>query len=231
MIKQPYLGRKIKELREEKGLTQKELSFRCNVSERTLQRIESGNVDPRAYTVKAISDQLEHDFFAQPKSPGLEIPQPNKSRTISLKSILAASIAILVFSFSYVYFSGLSDTPYAKEDVEQIIHQKNKKFMQLLNSGELDSVVEFYHDEACVVSQGCGKEFIRHYYSEFLKELHFTDLTLIDLSVGDTIAMEKGKWSAKSSTGEIFGGEYISEWRLRGNEWLIANEISGLSSK
>ena len=231
MRKQPHLGKKIKALREEKGLTQKDLSFQCNISERTLQRIESGKVDPRTYTIKAISDELEHDFFVQPESPSLEIPKPEKSRTISLKSILAASVVILVISFSYVYFYGLSNKPYTKGDVEQIIHQKNKKFMQLLNNGELDSVVEFYHDEACVVSQGCGKKFIKNYYSDFLEDLHFTDLTIIDLSVGDTIAMEKGKWSAKSSTGEIFKGEYISEWRLKGNEWLIANEISSLSSK
>lgn len=41
-MKQPELGKYIAGLRETKGLTQEELVSRCNISVRTLQRIESG---------------------------------------------------------------------------------------------------------------------------------------------------------------------------------------------
>ena len=61
-MKQPELGIKIAELRKSKGLTQEELVDRCNISVRTLQRIEAGEVTPRAYTVKTILGVLDYDF-------------------------------------------------------------------------------------------------------------------------------------------------------------------------
>src|SRR5688572_33500822 len=61
-MKQPELGRKITELRKSKGWTQEELVEKCNISVRTIQRIESGEVTPRSYTVKTILAALDHDF-------------------------------------------------------------------------------------------------------------------------------------------------------------------------
>jgi len=61
-MKQPELGKKISELRKDKGLTQEELVDKCNISVRTLQRIESGEVTPRSYTVKTILAALEYDL-------------------------------------------------------------------------------------------------------------------------------------------------------------------------
>ena len=48
-MNQPDLGLKVAELRQQKGLTQEQLAELCEVSARTIQRIESGEVDPRAY--------------------------------------------------------------------------------------------------------------------------------------------------------------------------------------
>jgi transcriptional regulator with XRE-family HTH domain len=59
-MKQPELGRKISELRKAKGLTQEELVDKCNLSVRTLQRIESGDVMPRNYTIKIIFATLDY---------------------------------------------------------------------------------------------------------------------------------------------------------------------------
>ncbi|WP_053002643.1 helix-turn-helix domain-containing protein [Kordia jejudonensis] len=64
IMEQPTLGKKIASLRKEKGLTQEELIEKCNVSIRTIQRIEAGEVTPRSYTVKAIFEALEYDFEA-----------------------------------------------------------------------------------------------------------------------------------------------------------------------
>ena len=61
-MKQPDLGRKISELRKAKGLTQEELVEKCNISVRTLQRIETGEVTPRSYTIKTILAALEYDL-------------------------------------------------------------------------------------------------------------------------------------------------------------------------
>ncbi len=61
-MNQPDLGLKVSELRQQKGLTQEQLAERCEVSPRTIQRIESGEVDPRAYTLQCLSTALEFDF-------------------------------------------------------------------------------------------------------------------------------------------------------------------------
>jgi len=62
-MRQPELGRKILELRKAKGLTQEELVSRCNLNIRTLQRIESGEVIPRANTMKLILTVLDYEFI------------------------------------------------------------------------------------------------------------------------------------------------------------------------
>ncbi len=61
-MKQPELGKKLAELRQHKNLTQEELVEACNVSVRTIQRIESGEVMPRISTVKILLSALETDM-------------------------------------------------------------------------------------------------------------------------------------------------------------------------
>ena len=55
-------GQLIKDLRIKKGLTQEELADQTELSSRTIQRIENGEVDPRAYTLQMIAKALEVDF-------------------------------------------------------------------------------------------------------------------------------------------------------------------------
>jgi len=64
-MNQPDLGLKVSELRQQKGLTQERLAELCEVSPRTIQRIESGEVDPRAYTLHCLGEALEFDFGEQ----------------------------------------------------------------------------------------------------------------------------------------------------------------------
>ncbi len=61
-MKQPELGKKISDLRKEKGLTQEELVDLCNINVRTIQRIESGEVTPRSYTLKTILKALDYNL-------------------------------------------------------------------------------------------------------------------------------------------------------------------------
>lgn len=63
-MNQPDLGLKIAELRQEKGLTQEQLAEECEVSTRTIQRIESGEVEPRSFTRNSLSNVLDYDFGA-----------------------------------------------------------------------------------------------------------------------------------------------------------------------
>lgn len=55
---------KLIEVRKAKGLTQEEVAKQCKITVRTIQRIEAGMVNPRAFTIKIISDTLGFDFFA-----------------------------------------------------------------------------------------------------------------------------------------------------------------------
>ncbi len=56
-------GKKLIAFRKQKGLTQEEVAEKCNVTTRTIQRIESENVNPRASTIKIISETLGFDYF------------------------------------------------------------------------------------------------------------------------------------------------------------------------
>ena len=88
-MKQPDLGKKILELRKQKGLTQEELVEICNINVRTIQRIEAGDVTPRSFTVKTILEALEIDagtFFEE------SIHEENKIQlSASDKSVLRVS--------------------------------------------------------------------------------------------------------------------------------------------
>ena len=53
------IGQKIKELRLLKGYTQEDLAERTNLSVRTIQRIENGEVDPRTYTLNLLAEALD----------------------------------------------------------------------------------------------------------------------------------------------------------------------------
>ncbi len=83
-------GKLIKELRIKKGMTQEELAEKTEVSARTIQRIENGEVDPRAYTLQMIAKALEVDFslFIE------EAPDTEKDLDLDSKRIWLALIHV-----------------------------------------------------------------------------------------------------------------------------------------
>ena len=71
-MEQPELGIRVSKLRQEQGFTQEQLAEYCEVSTRTIQRIESGEVEPRPFTRNSLSNVLEFDFnAAQAKNESL----------------------------------------------------------------------------------------------------------------------------------------------------------------
>ena len=243
MIQQPELGKKIADYRKSKGFTQEDLVERCNLSVRTLQRIEAGKVTPRIYTVKLILEVLELDFENSLSShkendkgrieKWLEqfyisfIDLFNlKTNTMKKLSILSVAIFAIIFGIS-----SITNVTFGQSDskVKKIIKKTNLDFLEYFNNGEINSLVELYRADACLVSRGCGKEFIRNYYSAETNKYKFTEIMATDISVSDSIAVEKGKWRATLQSGETIGGEYLSEWRFTNKKWLIVSESSGLS--
>lgn len=61
-MKQPFLGKKIAEVRRKNNYTQDELAQISNINVRTIQRIESGEVTPRSFTLRTIFDKLNYAF-------------------------------------------------------------------------------------------------------------------------------------------------------------------------
>ena len=59
------IGNKVLEARKAIGLTQTELAEMSSISIRTIQRIESGLVTPRAYTLKTISKFIDVDLITE----------------------------------------------------------------------------------------------------------------------------------------------------------------------
>jgi len=56
-------GTKLIEVRKAKGLTQEDVAEKSKITVRTIQRIESRVVKPRAFTIKIISESLGFDFY------------------------------------------------------------------------------------------------------------------------------------------------------------------------
>jgi transcriptional regulator with XRE-family HTH domain len=120
-MKNRDFGEKLIEIRKLKGLTQGDVAEMCNVTIRTIQRIESGLVKPRASTIRIISKSLGFDFFeASDTGYGVNENQSSKSeshaflwylkdlfnlKTNAMKkiTILSASSFLIIFLFLTVY--------------------------------------------------------------------------------------------------------------------------------
>ena len=96
-------GKLIKELRIKKGMTQEELADKTEVSARTIQRIEHGEVDPRAYTLQMIAKALDVDFSLfvenelEAKQESQKFDHNNWSALIHLSGIIPLIFPTLVF--------------------------------------------------------------------------------------------------------------------------------------
>lgn len=53
------IGSRIREIRKQKGLTQKQLGKACKIAESTIRRYELGDLNPKIETIKKIADALE----------------------------------------------------------------------------------------------------------------------------------------------------------------------------
>ncbi|MDX8338557.1 helix-turn-helix domain-containing protein [Draconibacterium sp. IB214405] len=90
-------GKLIKELRIKKGMTQEELAEKTEVSARTIQRIENGQVDPRAYTLQMIAKALEVDYNLFKSIEADEKEETEKQNNIWLGFLHLSGIIPLLF--------------------------------------------------------------------------------------------------------------------------------------
>jgi transcriptional regulator with XRE-family HTH domain len=243
-MNQPDLGRKIAELRKAKGFTQEELVEKCNLSVRTLQRIESGEVTPRSYTLKIIFTALDYNIHDSSESTAIASgksaavisnwigPLFNyvidlfnlKTNTMKKLSILSATVIVLCLILLAVCTDSKAQKP---KEFRKAVEVSNRNYIRWFNAGQIDSVLTQYRDDACVVAKGCGKKFIDGFLKSEYDRYRFKELSIISVSVSDTIAVEKGRWVIRlNAGGGVFKGEYMSEWHYAGKKWLMVNTIS-----
>ena len=245
-MKQPDLGKKISELRLAKGLTQSELAKECNVSLRTIQRIESAEVTPRSYTVKLIFTNLDYEIYnsfgklsyrldrtaywvkiwlEQFYKYGLDLfnLKTNTMRKISILSVPCISIILLVL------FMGLDAKAQDKEKVKAILTESNTKFVDWFNAGQIDSIGLNYLDNACMIPDNYreihGRENIKAYYLFLYNTgFRFTSNESKLMIVTDSIAIDRGTWT--SGLNINITGTYLSQWKLSDGKWYIENEMT-----
>ncbi|WP_278495433.1 helix-turn-helix domain-containing protein [Chryseobacterium arthrosphaerae] len=95
---------KLKTLREQKNLTQEELSERSKISVRTIQRIESGT-EPKGHTLRALAQTLEieeslllqQETIISPENNGIKAETAEESETISYSRIKMINLSSLLF--------------------------------------------------------------------------------------------------------------------------------------
>ncbi|MDF1576108.1 MAG: helix-turn-helix transcriptional regulator [Bacteroidales bacterium] len=229
-MKQPELGRKIADLRKAKGYTQEELVEKCNLSVRTLQRIESGEVEPRSHTIRVIFSALDYQVYDS-SNIRLRLFFKQVSNVFNLKtntmkklSILAMACAAAIFVLLSICVDGNAQS---ENQVRELITNNNANSIRWFNSGNVDSLLTKYSEGACVLGEGCGTSAIRDFYRSQMGEFQFESLDITSLHASKSMAVEKGRWMIRLESGLRVGGEYLCEWHQRDKKtWLIVNEVS-----
>ena len=120
-MEKPGFGAKLFEVRKAKGFTQEEVAENCGITVRTIQRIESGVVEPRVFTIKTISETLGFDFFDNSGTGNEDIGSQNSElkkptilwyvqdlfnlKTNKMKKISILSSATLIVILCFITFS------------------------------------------------------------------------------------------------------------------------------
>ncbi len=238
-MKQPELGKKISALRHAKGLTQSELADMCQVSLRTIQRIETAEVTPRSFTLRLIFKSLDAEEFLstsvlETAAPKWQIQLEHffklflelfnlKSEPMKKITILTLLTVVMVFALSSL---NLESQAQSDTKVRKAIEAHNQNFVRWFNNGEIDSLLQMYTKDACLLTVGCGEPIIRSYYTKMMDTYAFTQLTTTDVTVDKKVAVEKGTWLIELPNGQKVSGAYMTEWRLTNKKWLIANDLA-----
>jgi len=95
---------KVKESRLAKGYTQQELSDLSNISVRSIQRIENGEILPRSYTLKTLSGILGISLEAM-HTEVPEVSTPVRRANRAQKIILSVGIVLFIVLGSWAFIA------------------------------------------------------------------------------------------------------------------------------
>jgi transcriptional regulator with XRE-family HTH domain len=249
-MKQPETGKKISELRKEKGLTQAELAAKCKISVRTIQRIELAEVEPRYYTLKIIFSCLGYDFSQLngkssdsstlfhgiqelKRSTYLYLKDLFNLKTNTMRKILILSVPFLalvtVMLFSFNFETSAQGSKEMTESFQKA--SSNSDFLNSFNNGKLDIIIGQYADDACMMPDQVptlnNKQEIARYWNDlYASGLRFSDIRSTEQIVDGSIAVDRGTWTVRLNQDVTISGTYLMQWRFKDGEWKIENEMT-----
>lgn len=250
-MNQPDLGKKIAELRKAKGFTQEELVEKCNLSVRTLQRIESGEVSPRSYTIKVIFAALDYNFYDSTEDAHSRFSKTGfiisdwlehvykyvidlfNLKTNTMKKLVILSVPLIAICTLLFFFYSSGAKAQSKMEVREKfeIASSNLRFMNLYNSGQIDSIGLLYLYNTCLMndlpSTINGKKAIVDYDKQgYNQGFRFTNIKTISTNFSDDIIVERGVWALSVASVPVATGIFINQWHYINGQWWIENAIS-----
>ena len=245
-MKQPELGRKIAEIRKTKGLTQEELVDVCNLNVRTLQRIESGEVTPRSYTLKIISEALDfnmneltepvddsekgRNIFDRLKPVWFFVTDLFNLKTDTMRKTMTLSTVLLAVAICLMAFRTKEEkNTQSSKEVRKTIEALQTNYQRWYESGMIDSCVTMFSDDVCLTNNWLtlkGKENVR----EQLLKVRYHRYRNIDgnietFSHSGNIAVVRGSSTIKDIDGNIYHSKYMDEWHFINGKWLEVSEV------
>ena len=164
-------GKKLVEVRKIQGLTQEEVAEKCKITVRTIQRIESGSVEPRVFTIKLISKTFGFDFFDNANTSHTVVKKENNSnfgiqvilwyikdlfnlKTNTMKKVsilttvcLAIGFLLFIFGFGVKAQSSKEQVSMAKSESRQnYVKTKDRIEVAFTNELTFDSLVFIKQD-------------------------------------------------------------------------------------
>jgi transcriptional regulator with XRE-family HTH domain len=138
MMNTKTIGQLIKKYRMQKGMTQEELAERTNLSVRTIQRIENGIVDPRAYTLRTIASALEVDYqqFIGDDEAALDNVHSNES-SLWLPLLHLSGLFILLIPPVIIWIWKRDQVEHVREQGVDVINFQLSMLMILMPAGIL----------------------------------------------------------------------------------------------
>ena len=214
-MNQPELGKKIAELRKAKGLTQEELVCKCKITVRTLQRIESGVVTPRSYTIKMLFTALDYSVYdfsesnsKKSVSPFFQhmIEQFYKSvielfnlKTHTMKKVTILSIVCIAIGFCLFTFIPNSNAQGSKKnDFSKFFKSNGRGIIFMFPKGSK----MFISNVKDTADYRVGKYLIQ----EYKNKIFLNNIYVGRVLEGDTVVFNKGKITIRKSYWENGSG-------------------------
>jgi len=214
-MNQPELGKKIAELRKAKGLTQEELVGKCKLTVRTLQRIESGVVTPRSYTIKMLFAALDYhvyNFSENDSKKSLSTFFQHKTeqfykcvidlfnlKTNTVKKVTILSIVCIAIGFClFTSIPNSNAQGVKKDDFSKFLESDGRGIIYMFPKGGK----MFISNVKDTADYRVGKYLIQ----EFKNKIFLNNKYVGKVLEGDTVVLKKGKITIRKSYWENGSG-------------------------